>query len=214
MENADRSFERSADADAIESIVRRRRIQRLWHLSRVDHLKSIFSKRGLLSRAKMDQAGIAYDMSSWGAAGKDEELKDYICCSLASPWGMARHDSDSKVLLQLQPSLLWRDGTLFSPDWSSHNEITLSSLLRNNTARVFDSMFQNSTTDFPSPAPGEILIPHSIDLAYFIPLMFFHSEQSKDYALNELWGVNLPDGRAVTESYRLLVGANQFRGRY
>ncbi len=214
MESTDRSFRRAADADAIESIVRRRRIQRLWHLSRVDHLKSIFSMRGLLSRAEMDQAGIAYDMSSWGAVGKDEELKDYICCSLVSPWGMSRQDSDSKVLLQLQPRLLWREGTLFSPDWSSHNYISLPDLLRNNSARVFDSMFQNPTTGFPSPPPGEVLIPHSIDLAYFIPLVFFHSEESKGRALDELNGVIMPDGRAAIESYRLVVSPYQFRGNY
>ncbi len=214
MDVSARRFRLGANASQIQASVRRRGIEPLRHLGRVDQLRSIFTFGGLLSRAKMDEEGIAYRMSGWGAEGKAEEMKDYICCSLRPPWGMSWQYPDSKVLILLQRCLLWREGTLFSPTWSSHNSVTLQLLLKNNTAEVFDSMFANRTSSFPSPAPGEILIPHSIELTYFVPQMYFHSENSKASALDSLEGVSLPDGRAVSEAFRFEVSPYQFRGNY
>jgi hypothetical protein len=54
------------DATALQTSVQRRRISRLWHLSRLSLVSSIFSNGGLLSRARMDASGIPYEMSSLG----------------------------------------------------------------------------------------------------------------------------------------------------
>ena len=153
-------------------------------------------------------------MSGWGAVGKAKNMEDYICCSLVPQWGMSRHDPDDKVLIQLQPRLLWREGTLFSPNWSSYNYITLQKLLSNNTAESFDSMFDNPTTAFPSPHSVEILVPNGIGVSEFLPLMFFHSIESKEHALTELKDTILPDGKTVAETFRFIDSPHQFRGNY
>ena len=190
----------------------RRRIQRLWHLGRLDQLKSVFTSGGLFSRAIMDSAGIDYVSSSWGAEGKAEQFKDYICCSLVPPWGMSRNDPDQKVLIQLQPRLLWRKDTLFSPQWSSHNDVTLCKLISNSNAEVFDSMFDNRETAFPSPPPGEILMAHSIDCCYFLPYMLFHSEHAKARAIETVGNLSLTNGASIEETFTFSVHPYSFRG--
>ena len=82
-------FTAGEDADALERSVRRRRISQIWHMTRINHLRSILTNRGLLSRARMDERGIPYQMSGWGSTGKADDMKDYICCSLVPPWGMS-----------------------------------------------------------------------------------------------------------------------------
>ena len=67
-----------AHAIQLEASVRRRRITRLWHVSRLSSLASIFGCGAILSRRRMDALGIAYEMSTWGTYGKDEEMADYI----------------------------------------------------------------------------------------------------------------------------------------
>ena len=88
------------DADAIERSVRRRQISCIWHMTRINQLRSILANGGLLSRARMNKKGIAYQMSGWGSIAKAVDLKDYICCSLVPPWGMSRNQRDRKVLIK------------------------------------------------------------------------------------------------------------------
>lgn len=173
------SFTSGPEAEAIRLSVQRRGIIGIWHLGRLAQLRSIFERGGILSRAKMDELGIQYGMSGWGTVAKAQEMRDYICCSLVPPWGMSRQDPDTKVLLTLHPRLTWRSGTLFSGAWSSYGHITLSQLKRNYTAAAFDALFDNPTTGFPSPAPGELLIPDMIPVADFLQCIYFHSAQAK-----------------------------------
>ena len=201
-----------ADAEAIRSSVERRQISTLWHVSRLSQLKSIFESGGLQSRAKMDASSIDYQESSWGTYGKAEEMKDYICCALVRPWGMSRQNPEDKVLIRCHPSLLWRTGTLFSPHWSSANDITLAKLLKRNPVEAFESLFDNPTTNFPSPHSAEVLIPNSISTKYFLPYLDFYDDESRLRALDEIGHIRFSNGKRLHRIFRFSTNPYNFRG--
>ncbi len=160
----------------------------------------------------MHSLGIQYEMSGWGTSGKAEEMEGYICCSLVCPWGMSRHEPDKKVLITLQPRLIWRKGTLFSPDWSSSNSITIGRLRENYTARTFDSLFDNPTTNFPTPPAVEILVPDCVPIGEFLPVLYFHSNASKDQAARNTSHLRFSNGNRVAETFDFQVNPYNFRG--
>lgn len=161
------------DAAAIERSVQRRHLRGVWHLTRLGQLKDILKLGALISRSQLDDLGIKYGMSGWGSDQKSEEMKDYICCSVILPWGMSRQESEEKMLITLRPRLLWRRGTLFCGKWSSFGDVTLTTLLSNQNVDSFDIMFPNETSNFPSPVPGEFLVPDCIPLSKFLRNIYF-----------------------------------------
>ena len=192
--------------------MQKRRIRQVWHLTRLAQLSEVLRAGGLLSRSRMDALGILYGMSGWGSTQKSEEMKDYICCSVVRPWGMSSQDPDSKVLITMQPRLLWRDGTLFSGRWSSFGDISLATLLNNKDLAAFDIMFPNETSSIPAPAPGEFLVPDCIPLSEFFPNIYFHSQTAQNEAMESCRGVVLTDGANVADKFRLIVSPWDFRG--
>jgi len=160
----------------------------------------------------MDALGISYEMSGWGTPGKDQEMADCICCSLVHPWGMSRNDPESKVLLALNPRLIWRRGTLFSPEWSSSNRITLSDLSEKYTVQAFDAMFDNPTTNFPSPFSVEIIVPTVIPVSEFLPELYFFNDMSRDEGARLCGELGLPDGAKVRNTFRFEISPYRFRG--
>ena len=200
------------DANAIRESVQRRRIRQIVHLTRLGHLTDIFRVGGLLSRQQLDTLGIGYQMSGWGSDQKAEEMTDYICCSVVSPWGMSSHEPETKALITLHPKLLWRAGTLFSGKWSSHSDVSLSTLLQDQTVASFDFMFDNETTNFPSPPPGEVLIPDRILVDDFLPRVFLFDEDAKERAINASKNVLFNDGFTPIDRFQFLVAPNLFRG--
>ena len=201
-----------AKAQAIRRSVERRQITTLWHVSRLSQLESIFTSGGLHSRRKMDALSIHYQESSWGTYGKAEDMKDYICCALVRPWGMSRQDPEEKVMIRCHPRLLWRTGTLFSPDWSSNNDITLTQLLKRNPITAFESMFDNPTTYFPSPPSVEVLIPHSISTKFFLPSLDFYDDDSRNRALEEIGTIRFSNGKTVAQTFQFNTDPYSFRG--
>ena len=158
----------------------------------------------------MDASRINYEMSSWGTYGKDAEMADCICCSLIPPWGMSKDDPESKVLFALNPRIIWRQGTLFSPDWSSSNRITLSAL--SDTIQAFDALFDNPTTDWPSPHSVEIIVPTEIPVTEFFHVMYFYNETSRDEGIRLCGDSSLPDGSKVRETFNFRIEPYRFRG--
>lgn len=201
------------DSAALEASVLRRRIRRLWHVTHISALESIFKHGAILSRASMDSMGIEYEMSTWGTSGKEEEMADYICCSLVPPWGMAKKDPETKVVLSLDPRLIWREGTVFSPEWSSSNTVMVSELQSKYTIQAFDSMFDNPTTSWPSPYSVEIVVFGKIPVHEFLPQMFFYNEESKNAAKAICGERFLPDMTSkVCDTFRFWVDRRKFRG--
>ena len=205
-------FSAGRSADAIAKSVRHRKISRIWHMTRISKLESILTNGGLLSRARMDVRGIPYQMSSWGSAAKANDLRDYICCSFVPPWGMSRNQRGTLVLVQLQESLLWRKGTLFSPGWSSSNSISVDALLSNDSGENFDSMFEHFKADIPSPRTAEILVLNEVPLTYFLPIMYVYNEDARKLAVDQIDNINLPSGKAATDAFRFEINSYHFRG--
>ena len=204
--------ENGLDANAIRGSVQRRRIRQIFHLTRLGRLPDIFRAGGLLSRRQLDTLKIGYQMSGWGSTEKAEEMADYICCSVLSPWGMSSQEPETKALITLDPKLLWRAGTLFSGKWSSHGDISLDTLLQDQTVASFDFMFDNETTNFPSPPPGEVLIPDRILVDEFLPSIFLFNEEAKEWAINSLENVLFNDGSTPADRFQFLVEPFRFRG--
>lgn len=200
------------DASALEESVNRRRIRQIYHASRIDSLSSIFVNGGLLSRATMDSMGVTYEMNSWGTYEKEEEMAEYICCSLIPPWGMANQDPDSKVVLALNPRLIWRQGTVFAPEWSSDNRVVVSELKTRYTIQAFDSLFDNPTGNWPSPYSVEIVVPDKIPIIEFLPRMYFHSKESRDDAREKCGHLPHGEDSNVQDLIRFTVDRRKFRG--
>lgn len=172
-----------SDAVAIATSVKSRGIRSIWHLTQITSLPSIFNSGGLICRAKLDEAGIDYEMSGWGTPGKEEEFKNYISCSIVSPWGMANKGSEAKALVTLKSVVLQFEGVLFCGIWSSFNEVSLDTMQDNTTVEAFNLMFDNPTSPFPSPVPGEILVPYFIPLAAFTGPIYLSNEESRETAI-------------------------------
>lgn len=202
------------DAQAIENSVGQRSTSCIWHLTWLSQLVGILRLGGLLSRRRLDSLGIPYGMSGWGSEEKAEEMKDYICCSVKPPWGMAKNKSEAKALIPLQRHLLWWKGTLFCGKWSSFGDVSFSQLLNNHTVKEFDLMFQNKYTNYPSPAPGEVLIPEYVSADEFLQCIYFFNDGSREQGLRTCSGIVLPNGVTVENRFRFVVEPARFgRGR-
>ncbi len=176
-------------------------------------MPAIFQVGALLSRSQMEGLGISYGMSSWGNPVKEREMRDYICCSILRPWGMSGQDPETRALITLQPRTLCRNGTLFSGRWSSFNEITLEALRREGTdLQAFEIMFPTRDSNFPSPAPGEFLVPDCVPLAEFLPRLYVYSEAARQKVADECRGIILPSGRSVVDYFQVIVSKYDFGG--
>ena len=197
----------------MERSIQRRGIQKLWHLTQINHLPNIFRAGGLFSRTQMDMLGIPYEMSGWGSETKAEELRDYICCSVVCPWGMSKEQPETKALIALHPRILLKKGVLFCGTWSSFNDVSLSTLLNNNTVEAFDLMFENPTSSFPAPPPGEFLVPNSIPISEFLPYVYFYDDPTKQKATELCSKIYLTTGNSVSSTFKFVVDRYCFRGR-
>lgn len=198
------------DAQAIENSVGQRHISCIWHLTWLGQLPSILRLGGLLSRRQMDSVGIPYGISGWGSGEKAEEMKDYICCSVIPPWGMAHKDSETRALITLRPRLLWREGTLFCGKWSSWADVSLTELLTNNPVMQFDLMFPNENSNFPSPPPGEVLLPHGIPLGEFLQCIYLFNDAAREEALLNCGQIVLPIGDVVEKRFMFMAAPARF----
>lgn len=201
------------DAHAIHQSIERRRISWVWHLTRLAQLPDIFSVGALLSRAEMDRLGISYGMSGWGNDAKDEELKDFICCSVVCPWGMSKEEPETKALIPLDPRVMLRDGVLFCGMWSSFGEVSLSELLNNCTVEAFDLMFENIQSPFPAPPPGEFLVRKCVPLSEFLPRIYLYDDDTRERAIKSCGNINLPKSSNVQSTFRFIADRYSFRGR-
>jgi len=208
----DCQFVPSQHSELIKQSVQRRGISRVWHLSRVSQLRDIFGAGALLSRAEMDRLGIVYGMSGWGNDAKAEELKDYICCSVVCPWGMSKEEPETKALISLDPKVLLREGLLFCGTWSSFGDVSIDNLRGNCTVEAFDLMFENATSSFPAPPPGEFLVPKCIPVSEFHPRIYFYDEQVKEQAIQSCGNVRFPSGGIVQTVFQFIIDKYYFRG--
>lgn len=206
------SFVPSPHSSAIQQSITRRRISAVWHLTRLSQLPGIFQAGALLSRAEMDVLGVSYGMSGWGSDAKARELENFICCSVVCPWGMSKDDPQTKALIQLTPKILLREGVLFCGSWSSFGQISSPSILSNCTADAFDQMFNNMTSPFPAPPPGEFLVPKCIPLSEFKPRLCFYDDETKMKATQLCGGITIPGGKTVADSFSFAVDRYCFRG--
>lgn len=160
-------FTPAAEARAIEASVRRRGITQIFHFTPLSQVPRILAHGGIHPRNVLRARGIVFndDHRRWSAeARKSEELAQYVATGIARPWGMMQHEPNC-VVFGLNAQLLWRSGTSFLGGWSSRNEIAgIADVRARQTAGHFDAMFDNPTSAFPAPLPGEVLLDGSVPL--------------------------------------------------
>jgi len=125
---------------------------------------------------------------------------------------MARQDSEAKVFLALNPRLIWRENTIFSPKWSSFSDITLIKIQNKYTVEAFDSMFDNPATNFPTPPHIEILLQGCVSLDEFMPRLYFVNEKSRGESYSECKDITILGNKRVQDVFEFLVNSYYFRG--
>ena len=159
-------FPLSADAVAIRSSIHQRQLREVYHYTPIAQVPGIVQYCGIHPRAVLRERGIQFndDSTRWSnRLEKAEALAGYVAVSIVRPWGMMQHDLDC-VVFGIKASILLRVGTAFMGDWSSRGEIRdLRDVEDREGAARFDDMFDNSTSSWPSPIPGEVLVRGSIN---------------------------------------------------
>lgn len=209
----DAKSETQKNGALMQQSIQRRGIRKVWHLTYLNQLPNIFRAGGLLSRTQMDKLSIPYGMSGWGNEAKGQELRDYICCSVVCPWGMSKEQPETKALISLHPRVLLRNGVLFCGTWSSFNEVSLQTLLKNSSVEAFNLMFENPTSSFPAPPPGEFLVPNSVPISEFLSHIYFYDDATMKKAIELCGKILLPSGNNVISIFKFVVDRYCFRGR-
>jgi len=96
---------------------KRRGIKRLCHFTRLESFLSILSTRAVMSNDRMTELGVEYQAND---KIRLDRCPNHICCTIQYPnvfllerW---RHNQDADwLVISLDPSPIWQDGTLFSP---------------------------------------------------------------------------------------------------
>ena len=155
----------SADADAIRESIRWRRLTEVYHYAPLSQVPGIVQHGGIHPRAVLRERGILFRDAPqrWSnMREKAEALTDYIAIGVRPPWGMMKDDPEC-VVFGVHPDVLLRDGTAFMGNWSSRGEIRgLRDVEAHEGITSFNAMFDNHTTKWPSPIPGEVLIKGTI----------------------------------------------------
>ncbi len=173
------TFQPGPEAQRLLGSVRRRQIERLWHYTRLRHLAAIEATGGLLPRLELERRHIEYEGHGLGSPAKHTSFGDYICSGIARPWGMMRAESEPIAVISLRRRLIWREGTVFIPQgWCSFGEVTYENTKDSHTPEIFDSMFDNPTTNWPTPHDVEIHVKGPIPIEEFRAIYFIDEDTS------------------------------------
>ena len=164
----DFAFEEAAEAAEIRASAQRRRLESVRHYSPLSQVASVLDHGGIHPRRWLRALGVTFndDWRRWASTReKSEELVDYTAVSVISPWGMMKDDPDC-VVFAIAKRQLWRKGTAFIGGWSSTRDIRgRADVEAREGVEAFDSMFDNPSSNWPAPIPGEILVRGSIPLS-------------------------------------------------
>lgn len=159
------NFPLSADAATIKASIRRRQLHEVYHYTPIAQVPGIMQHGGIHPRVVLREQGIPFndDPARWSnIPEKAEALTGYVAVGVIRPWGMMNKDPDC-VVFGIKADVLLRAGTAFIGGWSSRDEIRD---LRDVEAREgiagFNAMFDNPSTPWPSPIPGEVLVRGTI----------------------------------------------------
>ncbi|MDE2696865.1 MAG: hypothetical protein OXH97_10190 [Chloroflexota bacterium] len=180
----------------------------MYHYSPLSQVPGILKHRGIHPREVLRARGIEFrdDPLRWSnRPQKAEALAGYVAIGVIRPWGMMQHDTDC-VVFGIKSDILMRDGTAFIGDWSSSGDIRdLTDVDEKTGVASFDAMFDNPTTNWPSPIPGEVLIRGTIsdsDVTYLYV-------RSQDH-LDKVNRACVDAGVTLQPPYRALIRPEMF----
>ncbi len=155
----------------------RRGIKTIFHYTVLESLPSIVSHRGILCRTERRNCGLVCQEHGWGPYGREEDLEDYVSCSLEPPYGMIRAEEEPLILCEIDSKLIWDDDTLFCPAWSSYHKFDLDYLKEHATVEDFDNMFLNPFSSGPRYFGAEILVKNRVQLGDILKVYFTDRER-------------------------------------
>lgn len=166
-------------------------MQQLYHYAPASCLASILECGAIFSRSELDARGIGYVGHSWGYTGKEEEFKDYICCSFRPHWGMIGKETEDVVVFALRVNLIWRTGSIFCPSTSAWNKYSLADLLEKNTVEALDEIFPTANTNWPKDWQAEVLVYKCIPLSHYMISVHCFSHEARQRAAQIIDATNV-----------------------
>lgn len=136
----------------------------MYHYTPIEQVPGIIRHGGIHPRSVLRERGIRFndDYGRWSnRREKAEALVDYVAVGVLRPWGMMREPDC--VVFSIDSEVLLRARVAFMGGWSSRDEIgNIADVRAREGIASFDAMFDNPTTSWPSPVPGEVLVWGSI----------------------------------------------------
>lgn len=144
------------------TILRRREINRLFHVTERKNWKSILKNGGIFSRSGQRKLDIfPASLNGWG--GNADIFSDYICLGLKPPYGMIRK-MKAPVILIIDPAVIYRQGTVFCPVNSAQKGLNPAVVVSRFTPADFEALFKSDYGDFLINRDSEILVRDRIPL--------------------------------------------------
>jgi hypothetical protein len=190
----------------IRQSIERRGIDSIYHYTYAENLPYIFRHRGILCRKERQRlcvAPVVDDCQRWGSSTRATEMSEYVACALEPPYGMLETDiqAGSKLALcEIDAKLIYTQGTLFCPAWSSHRKFDLQYLKSHCTATDFDNMFPNPSSSEPRFFGAEILVKNKVPLSD-IKQVYFVDKESRNEATKSCTQVIQEVGRIGVTIY-------------
>lgn len=111
-------------------------------------------------------------------------MENYVVCGFMPHWGMIKDEVRPISVIELDVSLIWRNGTIFCPGNSASNEYNVENLEAADLISTFESLFPDDVSNWPTNYQAEVLVRDAVEIEYFKRLLFSH-EGHKEYFIEQ-----------------------------
>ena len=101
---------------------------------------------------------------------------------------MIKGENRPVSVIELDPGLIWREGTIFCPGNSACNEFDLESLSEADPVDTFDNLFPDEKGNWPTNYQAEVLLPGIIEVEKIKRVLFSHEEHRTYYLERAITG--------------------------
>jgi len=174
-------IERKPRRTALQISVERRGLRELYHFTPLDNLHGIIVAGALLSRRQVSERGMQSIHNSWGNSEKERTIgADYICLSITNQWAMLTkvmmRSPCPPAVLVVEPHVIWREGTCFSPKNSASRDIAARKLRKWTHVSHFDALFASPDDRRPKDSQAEVLVRDRIPLDDVSEIAFYDQD--------------------------------------
>ena len=178
----------------IRHICKERNIEKLFHFTHLDNLRSILTN-GLLGRSLLEGVR-GQRQARFNDPGRYDGQKNAVCLSIGFPtyemfYKCSKDNQASWVILILEPSLLWELDCAFCRENAASGAVSSIPLVDRKQAQSLREMFMDFGNtrradlgipdDYPTHRQAEVLVCESIPSQYIKAASFFDVEASNQW---------------------------------